>query len=222
MSYLFNESHKEWMIEQVWESVDDLSIYGKLSDFEYEQYNQYLPMNPRNIMDIGCGLGRVSIKVNRHYRKARWEAGEFDYSMGLAEKPYFILADRNGRTENYGIMFPEHKDEYYNNFDEMISFCKLNGLENVSRFDTERDDWNDLPTLDLVISCCAYGFHFKLGRYIDRLCKVASKDVTMIFGVNIHTRSPVFEDIFKESLWVEGKEDSRFPFQNWIILKGLK
>ncbi len=43
MKYKYNQEHLDLIHEQVWECKKDLSIYGRLSDFELEYFKEYLP-----------------------------------------------------------------------------------------------------------------------------------------------------------------------------------
>lgn len=208
MKYKFNESHLPWVFEQVWEAQNELEIYGKLSEFEYEQTQEYFPKNPKVILDLGCGLGRSAVSINHHYQDS-------DIS--------YILADRQGQTENKGYMFPD-VDEYYNDMEQTLSFCKLNGLKLALPFDTELDSWNRLPKVDFVSSRCACGFHFPITRYMDRLRSVSNPNVTMIFGLNVRYTDggSLFEDQFEESFIIKGKTDHRFPVQDFLVLRNMK
>lgn len=205
MDYLFDDEHLDLVKEQVWECKEDISIYGKLSDFEIEQFGEFLPEAVKRSFEIGAGMGRGSIQLREFFPEAE-----------------FTLADRQGRTENKGIFLPQ-EDEFYNDFEMTKSFCKLNGLVPERLFDTEEDDWSTLPKFDLITSRCAVGFHISLERYIERLISIATPDVTMIFGVNCLRRGvDGFEDKFKEVIFKEGKTQKEFPFQSWLVFRGLK
>lgn len=205
MDYLFNDEHLDLVKEQVWECKDDISVYGKLAEYELECFKEHLPETVHMSLEMGAGMGRGSIQLSKLYPDA-----------------WFVLADRQGRTKNDGIFFPE-TDEYYNDFKMTESFCLLNKLRNFETFDTEEGDWNSLPLVDLITSRCAMGFHFPIDRYIDRLIEVSSPDVTMIFGVNClfkdHER---YEDRFKEVHFIGISPKEPFPHQSWLVLKGLK
>lgn len=204
--YKFEDSHIPWALEQVWEAKPQIDVYSELSEFEHRQTVQFFPDKPKVIMDLGCGIGRSAIALNWHYNDP-------DIT--------YILADRQGKTENLGIFFPG-EDEYYNDFEATKSFVELNGLTNYIIFDTEKDDWSSLPKIDFVSSRCACGFHFPIDRYMDKLLPIASDNVTMIFGLNQYYRNfnkSEFGDLFKESRFVSGEVEAKFPFQNWLILR---
>ena len=220
MEYKYNDEHIDLMKEQVWECKKDLSIYGELSDFELEQFKDYLPHQaPYVHLEFGCGLGRGTIQLYNKY-------------LSCAYRTYHILVDRNGRTENRGLFFPD-EDEYYNNAELTLSFMDLNGLEpgdDFTFYDSEDPNtWTNIEShigkVDLVTSRCSLGFHVPIDRYIDRLISVSNPEVTMIFGVNGQTPPTIvdrFTHLFEEVTFVPGKVDSRFPLQHWLILKRLK
>jgi SAM-dependent methyltransferase len=175
-TYKAEECHLPYMLEQVWEIENeegekDFSLYSRLSLKEHQEIEEHVPAAPKVVLDFGCGLGRASIYLNKAYNNP---------------KILFILADREGYTDNSGHFNPE-KDEYYNSFNLTRSFCKLNGLENFLLFDTEKDDWDKLPRVDFITSRCSLGMHIPIERYIDRLCKVSSEDAVFIFGTRHHT-----------------------------------
>jgi len=213
MEYKFNPEHIDLVKEQVWECKKDLSIYGFLSDFELDQFTDHLPAPPEDRdlvhLEFGAGMGRGAIQIDRLYQG----------------KVTSYLLDRNGRTENKGIFFPE-TDEYYCDFSMTQSFCELNGMSNFTIFDSEEDDgliWDILPEVDLITSRCSLGFHIPLERYLERLMGVASEDVTMIFGMNcLYKHTDKFDSLFKEVVFLEGKVHTALPFQSWLIFKGLK
>lgn len=207
MEYKFNQEHLDLVREQVWECKDDLSVYGKLSELEYSQFGVHLPVSVQRSFEIGAGMGRGSIQLAYIYPEAQ-----------------FTLADRQGRTENKGIFHPE-VDEYYNDFNLTKSFCKLNGLPGIQVFDTELDDWSTLPKFDLITSRCSIGFHVPLERYINKLISISTPDVTIIFGMNgnyIHeAKLDTWKELFREVYHIYPEPVERFPFQSWLIFKGI-
>jgi len=57
MDYLFDDEHLDLVKEQVWECKEDISIYGKLSDFELEQFKEFLPSPGLGEGGVGRTLG---------------------------------------------------------------------------------------------------------------------------------------------------------------------
>lgn len=208
--YKFNEKHLLYMKEQIWEASDNIDIYNNLSLHEFEQIKPYLG-NPKNVLEVGCGMGRGSIFLN-HLLKDN--------------KVHYTLADRNGYTTNTGAYMPD-EDEFYNDIELTFDFCKLNGIKNITTFDTENDDWLTLPKYDLIFSLCSFGMHVSIDRYMDRLLSVSKPTTTMIFGVRGDSNrgskiSTHFLEKFSEHLIIDGKHIEVFPREDWFILKNPK
>lgn len=200
MKYKTDERFISLQREQIWEMQADPDVYDKLADIELDQIREFLPREPKVILELGSGLGRGSIYLNRFY----------------SNKPYFILADRTGRTENTGAFKPD-KDEYYNDLDLTREFCLLNGLNKFELLDTELGDWSKLPRVDLVFSTFSFGVHVAIERYLDRILSVCNNEVTMIFGVR-HYGPESFKDQFREVTYQPGAFPPPMPVQNWLFL----
>jgi SAM-dependent methyltransferase len=205
MKYSYDPIHLPWMQDQVWEMKEGIHVYEELSDIEYEKIKSYLPVAPKVVMDIGCGLGRVGIHLNKMY-----------------DSPdiLYIMADRHGKTRNSGHFNPP-EDQYYNDLDLTRDFCKLNGLTNIITFDTEKDDWSTLPEVSLVVSEFALGFHVSIDRYMDRMYEKLATDGTMIFGISPwmteYTRES-FADKFQVAIYDRHPDQKPFPAEDYLIL----
>ena len=203
MEYRYQDQHIKYMKEQVWECRDNLSVYGELSEHEFKQFEKFLPESPKNIMDLGCGLGRIAIKLNNHYK---------DPDI------HYILADRNGYTENLGQFNPD-ADEVYNDLTLTASFCQLNGIKSFRTHDTE-GAWNKLPLCDLIISCCSFGFHVSIERYLARIISVMSPGATLIFGTRLGFYSEqTFANIFNYNHLTEEDRIEHLPVEQFLILR---
>jgi SAM-dependent methyltransferase len=205
--YKFDEKHLLYMKEQVWEASDNIDIYSDLSLHEFGQIQSYLG-KPKSVLEVGCGLGRGSIFLNHLLND---------------DTVSYTLADRNGYTENTGSYMPE-EDEFYNDIELTSDFCKLNGIKNLSTFDTENDDWLSLPKYDLIFSLCSFGMHVSIDRYMERLLSVSKPTTTMIFGVrgDINREEKIsgyFLEKFSEHLIIDGNYVEVFPREDWFILK---
>jgi hypothetical protein len=207
MKLKYTEPMVAWMKEQVFEAKEDLSIYEQLSDFEHNQYKPFLPPAAKVIMDLGSGLGRGAVKLSETYKES-----------------HFICADRTGKTQNAGILFQHGGgDEFYNDLSLTKEFCTLNGIKSIEVFDTEKDDWSSLPQMDLIVSRCSFGFHLPIDKYLNKLIKASAPEVTMIFGVNgLYVHTDYYSQFFKEVNHIDGLVDDKFPYQKWLIFKGLK
>ncbi|HWY35108.1 MAG TPA: hypothetical protein VNX68_10715 [Nitrosopumilaceae archaeon] len=192
------------MKDQIWECKDNIDVYSTLSEFEHEQIKNYVPIQPVTVLDLGCGLGRASIYLN--------------YILNRSDIHY-ILADTTGDTEITGGW---DKQEFYNKMDLTASFCTLNNLLNIGLFDTQRSDWDSLSNIDYVMSRCAFGMHFPIESIMDKLLKITTPNVTMIFGTRnraVYSHES-FKDLFKEVYFIEQEKQEPYPQQDWLILKG--
>lgn len=204
--YRFTPEHIPWMLEQVWEAREDMGVYDRLSQHEHLQVGPYLS-HPSVVMDLGCGLGRVSVYLN-----AVWKDSSIHY----------ILADTTGTTENKG-RWNHPEGEVYNDLFLTQTFVRLNGLNNFCTFDLFQDDWSSLPKSDLITSHCAVGMHFPIEKVMSRLLQVSTPDVTMVFGTRqgkYHSHS--FEELFREVYFLQPPETPPFPWQSWVILRGKR
>lgn len=207
-SYRFSNDHLYYMKEQVFEAREDLTVYSRLSRYEHEQIKSFLPARPRNVMDLGCGLGRAGIYLN----------------ATLKEPAHFIMADTTGDTPNEGI-WDAKEHVVYNNLSLTQSFCKMNGMEDFEIFDMFEDDWVTLPKVDLIMSHCAVGVHFPIEGIMNKLLSISTQDVTMIFGLRTHKLydGNSFSDFFEKVTFIETPmpegDATGFPWQDWLVLQ---
>lgn len=210
--YKYQPRHIPFMKEQIWEAKQDISIYSEVGYHEFTQIGQFIDTNLQTVIEVGCGLGRGSIFLNNILKN---------------DNVKYIMADRTGYTQNTGDFNPTN-DEFYNDLVLTKDFCELNGINNVSTFDTEIDDWEQLPRADLIFSLCSFGMHVSIDRYMERLLSVAKPTSTMIFGIrnangtsgtggNYTTQS--FDTLFEEVLLIKGQYIPHLPYEDWLILR---
>lgn len=213
--YKFNLEHLELMESQIWEMKKEhggATVYDELAPYEVEQIKDYLPQAPDRILELGAGLGRGSIYLRHYFRE-----------NGLVFPPIWVLADRDGFSEENTGAFNPKVDEYYNDFKLGRSFCQMNGLDNFKFVDTETGDWSKWGKFDFIFSFCSFGMHVPLERYMDRLIGASLPDVTMIFGTrHAGYNGDSFKDKFKEVIYQQGAGRQPFPHENWLILRGVK
>lgn len=204
--YKYNDDHLVYMKEQIWEAKTDLTVYDRLGAFEFEQIEPYLG-TPKNVLEVGCGLGRGTIFLN--------------HLLG-DDTVNYTLADRTGYTTNTGQYMPQ-QDEFYNDLKLTKSFCELNNVKNIQTFDTELNDWSSLPKFDLIFSLCSFGMHVSIKRYMERLKSVSASDTTMIFGTRqAGYNQSSFADEFEEVIFTQIPRQRPFPREDWLILKNPK
>ena len=180
MTFKFPKDSSDIVTKQVTQTVNDLSFYEKLSESEYSTMQSYID-SPSKILELGCGLGRMSVYLN-------WK---------LDNDPLFILADSTWKKPIKKVKYgwkPKEK-VFYNNLNVTKDFCNLNGLENHQVFDLQKESLIKLSNIDLVISFMSVGFHYPIDNYLDTLLNITTKNCTMIFGIRKDTYT---ENSFKD------------------------
>jgi len=135
---------------------------------EIETFKNYLPNSPKNIMDIGCGLGVIDIYLNRIFKNS----------------PNFFLLDKN-RIDNkikYGF---SNNYESYNDLSETKNLLLNNeiNLEQINLCDVEKPI-NIKEKVDLVISLKSMGYHYPLENYLNLFKKHCSQNTIFIFDIS--------------------------------------
>ena len=167
MNFILPQEYDQYRYLHVSQSVVDPEQYKIMCESEWNVIKNHIK-NPQKVLELGCGLGRMSIFIN---------------SM-LKNNAHYILADSNGSWS--GIKFGWNPvKKYYNDLNATSNFAVLNGLQNFSIFDLETNHLSDLSEIDLVISFLAVGFHFPIENYLEKLLDITTKNVTMIFGVRV-------------------------------------
>ena len=126
-------------------------------------------INPKNVLDIGCGIGRASIFLFKYYN---WN------------NTIFYLLDGNyGNNQIYGINYNKEYG-YYNSLKHTKLFCTANGLKKYKIINADNIDKSKLPKFDLVYSFLAIGYHFEMSLYLNSwLPSYLSNDAILIFGI---------------------------------------
>jgi len=171
---------------------------------EIETFKNYLPNSPKNIMDIGCGLGIIDIYLNRIFKNS----------------PSFFLLDKN-RIDNkikYGF---SANYESYNDLSETKNLLLNNeiNLEQINLCDVEKTI-NIKEKIDLVISLKSMGYHYPVENYLNLFKKHCSQDAIFIFDISKGNYDNLsLTKIFKK-VEVVYEENSIHPL-NRVCCKGL-
>jgi len=140
-------------------------FYTKMCESEFETFKEHIK-RPKVVLDLGCGLGRMSIYMN-------WILNDSD--------THYILCDSTNKdvvSISYGWK-PQYS--FYSNLEKAEQLCKLNGLVNFEVIDIK--SLSKLKNIDLVMSFLSVGFHYPIEDYIDTLMDITTQDCEMIFGV---------------------------------------
>lgn len=147
-----------------------------LSAMEHVLYGPYVG-SPKNVLDLGCGLGRVSVYLHWQLQKPTIE---------------FILADTTEVTPN-----PPGPD-CRSNLARTADFVQANGIVNYRLFDVFRDKWSTLPQVDLVISMRSVGFHYLIEKSLPQILPLCHPETTLVFGCRPGKyRRDSFADLFQ-------------------------
>jgi len=166
--WIFSKTTEPWARKQVTGKTMPLAeAFESLSRAEYEAFSAHVN-GPRRILDLGCGLGRVAVFLNRMLDDPAVEYVLADSTAPPTVKPTY-------RWET---------SEFYNDLAATAEFCAANGLANFRTFDVRRDDWSTLVGWpDLIVSMLGIGFHASLDDELPRLHALAHAKTTLIFGL---------------------------------------
>jgi ubiquinone/menaquinone biosynthesis C-methylase UbiE len=90
----------------------DVSLYADFPEL-YHIDKHLVSLQPKNVLEIGCGIGRASVFL---FKKYEWNDARF------------YLADGNTCDKRYKGK-REQRGEYYNEQSATKSFCEANGLK---------------------------------------------------------------------------------------------
>jgi hypothetical protein len=124
--------------------------YGEVIAAEWAEIAPYLPAEVEAVLDIGCGVAGIDVHLHRRYPDAT-----------------IYLLDRTERAARipYGYGDPS----FYNSLAAAGELLEENGVPG-DRVRTIQAPGNDpLPEVGLVASLLAWGFHFPVMEYRDRL-----------------------------------------------------
>lgn len=109
---------------------------------------------PKNCLDIGSGIGRVSVFLHKSYA---WPGTK-----------YWLLDGDSGTTQIAGMNYTPSQ-AFYNSMQATKDFCQANGLANFETINISASPKMPNGLFDLCYSCKAIGFHWPLKDYLDLL-----------------------------------------------------
>tara|TARA_B100001939_G_scaffold223556_1_gene192372 strand:+ start:1221 stop:1931 length:711 start_codon:yes stop_codon:yes gene_type:complete len=171
---------------------------------EIETFKNYLPNSPKNIMDIGCGLGVIDIYLNRIFKNS----------------PNFFLLDKN-RIDNkikYGF---SNNYESYNDLSETKNILIANqiNLNQINLFDVEKDITIE-EEINLVISLKSMGYHYPFELYLKLFNQCCSKNTLFIFDLSKTYFDQNKLKKYFEKIQIIYEEDSIHPLKR-VLCKGF-
>lgn len=125
-------------------------------------------LNPKTALDVGSGIGRVSVFFLKYFNWTR---------------TLFILADGDSGDKQLSGMRAGESD-FYNSLNATELFCKSNGMENFKTFNLEKYQWSKLNHRpDLVYSFLAFGFHWPINSFLEDIHPILENNCLLIFGL---------------------------------------
>ena len=126
------------------------------------------PGEVRNVIDLGCGSGRVSVGLAN-----LWD-----------EKPRYWMVDGDAEGEigraQWGVFGAQGKG-FYSRHDVMIEFCNFNSLCFTPVLIDSELAWSEEPKgADVLISMYSIGNHYPITMYEDRYPRIL-KNGALVF-----------------------------------------
>jgi len=156
------------------------SDYRQEKQKQFEVIDQYLNFEPKNILDIGCGIAYESIAFNKKYNTK------------------ITLLDSNetdGRKSGWG-----NKDsfKFYTNLETLDKYFQSVHLKNYSLHDIKKYESNE--KFDIICSYLSCGFHYPIDTYLDLISKHMHKNTRLIFSLrkNIEHNCNIIHTILEE------------------------
>ena len=152
--------------------ISQIEIENKINEEFIKEFNsikKYLPNAPKNILDIGCGLGVINIFLNEFY----------------SQKSNFTLVDKNYIDKKVAYGF-NNNSESYNKLEITKDFLKLNRLKEKQLELINADESFVInKKYELIISLFSMGYHYSIDNYIDIIKKISTKKTRVIFDLSM-------------------------------------
>jgi hypothetical protein len=139
----------------------------------------YLPMDMANIIDLGCGSGRISVGLNSYFNDAT-----FNYN------PKFWLCDcDDSEMKKYWDLYTDNQPRFYNKRILTERFCRMNELTNFEYVSiNEQYEFNKtIPPANVLYSKYSIGWHFPIGTYTDKYPDILKPGAVCFFTVRPET-----------------------------------
>ena len=173
---------------------------------EIETFKKFLPNNPKNVMDIGCGLGIINIFLNKNYQK----------------KINFYLLDKDKVDKK--IQYGFHSNyESYNDLSITRKILEKNGIDNneINIFDVEKPITIKEP-IDLIISLKSMGYHYPFEKYLDSFKGWCSNECIFIFDIAANKYDDLYFFKYFKNIEIIYEEKSIHPLKRLICKNFIK
>jgi len=167
--------YKEFVKENAIKNGDAIEKqYTEIMKEIAENILPHVPKNTKNIVDIGCGIGLLSLLLYRNL-----------------EEPELKLIDKT-KTEEEIYYNYENKGAFYNS----LNIAKKILIEN--KVNEEKIQMIEAPdngkieieenSIDLVVSTISWGFHYPVKTYIESVNNIVKKDGLIIIDIRKDTK----------------------------------
>jgi hypothetical protein len=139
---------------------------------EYESLRAVLPSHCRALLDIGAGMAGIDVFLSRHYDSA----------------PHVWLLDQTRVERNIFYLF-RSQAAFYNSLDVAGTLLRQNNVP-ADRIHLLPAIAGTIPvaqSLDLVVSLLAWGFHFPVATYADRVRMLLRADGVGVLDIRTGT-----------------------------------
>ena len=169
---------------------------------EYNIIKNYIPKNPKNILDIGSGVAGIDIMLHKHYKDK-----EIDFH--LLDK-----TEVNSKVY-YGI---EKEAAYYNSLNIAKNILMANGIEEKNIHTQEVRGKEIFPgkRFDMIISLISWGFHYPVNTYIDEVYDALVTGGVLIIDVRKNTEG---EDLLLKKFGLESVIYEAQKYRRMFLIK---
>lgn len=129
-------------------------------------------LKPKNVLELGAGLGRVSVYLR--------------YVYGWDDTHFWLLDGDSGERQIAHVQKEVSGEHFYNSIIAAREFCIANGLREpyLHMLNAEDNDWLDhIPEIDLVCSFKAMGFHWPLGHHLELIYPKLAPGALLTFEI---------------------------------------
>ena len=151
---IFPQSAKKYMELQCNSVITDYTDCPEVADIA----DRLSTLNPARVLELGAGLGRVSVFLRKLYD---WSSTNF-----------YLLDGNSGDVQIAGLHEQVGKD-FYNLLEATSEYCLANGITKDKLHLINAEDAIDLKDVqfDLCYSFKSIGFHWPINHYLDTLHK---------------------------------------------------
>jgi SAM-dependent methyltransferase len=166
-------AEQNW-IDEVWNT----ELYQQLKKENFELASKYLPVAPKKILDIGCGLAWESRLFNQTHGSELWLL-DGDSKNNDTKLPTADTGAYHSTPDDFLYYYP---------LQQLDNELKKLGTENYHLIDCNNIQIDENIKFDLITSWVSCGFHYPSSTYRDLILKHSHPDTKIIFDIRIKTK----------------------------------